>query len=323
MIWVSDRSGTDGFFIVVVPKSVASPHAVNAKGLWLFPKRRSAGVVALDEAEVADEYRQRFARLDDRAGRLADMRTASGVDSGHSTPGPCLWLTVCSAPLDVGDFRIDQANADLVKMNWSKWGDLFAFGGAGLFDVNSVSFARRRLQLRGLSTGSRGPAVNVVNGELHSDGCGWTREMLPSDPAPYGLSDGSRSSPVAVEQANSTSNCVSQRPRGRSPDFLLTTSHKDATPTPASDLRPARSAEAQTTSLMLGDRADAPGREFVRTIGTLCRELVQCLGVSATPHFGANDAVWPTGWGMHLRPSLLAWMKATEIVADGAQSADW
>jgi hypothetical protein len=57
-----ERTSSDGFFVIEIPRSAEAPHAVRVGNALRYPRRDGLGIRWLSESELADTYRDRFAR---------------------------------------------------------------------------------------------------------------------------------------------------------------------------------------------------------------------------------------------------------------------
>lgn len=155
-----------GWWVLAVPRSTRSPHAVVVNDAFRFPVRNGTTIRYLSEPELAAEYRRRDQRAGELTTRLADVVTGSlaRVDRDH---GP--WVLIASVPEHPGALEISQGQWRQMQQQLASR-DLFDTGRSG------AHFEWVRTG-RGKYTVGDGPYPNSAlphygYAELHTDGTG-------------------------------------------------------------------------------------------------------------------------------------------------------
>jgi Putative DNA-binding domain len=165
-----------GYVLVAVPRSLAAPHAVWQPADKLrkmsFPVRNGADTRYLEETELAEYYRRRFAGATAQADRLTAVRR-----EGHTRLGtPLLWLTAALVPALPGEVpradRLDRART--LTRTWAgdhPWqpGDQRVPTLLARSSVRVTAGVRRAV----LGVGKGGYHPEQLHVELHDDGAGY------------------------------------------------------------------------------------------------------------------------------------------------------
>ncbi len=173
-----------GYILLIVPPSPERPHAVRKNHDLRYPRRDGTRKRWLPESEVADAYRDRFARATTDVERVGQVMR-EGLAAAEYTSGSA-HLAVALVPSQAGVMRIDAAQLRSVEEWAFRQADLggprdpFAApfrGGGGLVaeaGVRRIRFGTS--SMRGLST-----AHACV--EVHVDGAVFVwRQLLLLDP---------------------------------------------------------------------------------------------------------------------------------------------
>jgi hypothetical protein len=174
-----------GYYLLIVPPSPERPHAVRKNQDLRYPRRDGTQKRWLSESEVADAYRDRFARATTDVARVGQVlreglaAVAREANSVH--------LVVVLVPSQAGFLQIDAAKLRAVE-EWARgqsdlWGqsDPFAApfdGGGG--PVAGVGIRRIRFG----TSGSQGLNTVYACAEVHVDGAVFvSRRMILLNPA--------------------------------------------------------------------------------------------------------------------------------------------
>ena len=168
-----------GYYLLVVPPSPDRPHAVRKHNDLRYPRRNGAQKRWLSESEVADAYRDRFARVTDDLGRieqvLGEGRRVLTLNSELA------YLVIGIVPSQPGAFQIDAAAVERVETWAREQSDLWSSGDpfSAPFDGGGGPIAGvgvRRIRLG--SAGSQGLNSSYGYIELHTDGAVFIMRQL-------------------------------------------------------------------------------------------------------------------------------------------------
>jgi len=157
-----------GWWVLAVPRSTRSPHAVVVNDGFRFPTRHGTTIRYLSEPEIAAEYRRRDVRAGELTARLDTVVTESlaSVDREH---GP--WVLLALVPEHPGALEISQVRLHQMQQEYAGR-ELFDAGrsgahfqwvrtGRGKYTVGDGPYER-----------SESPLPHYGYAELHTDGTG-------------------------------------------------------------------------------------------------------------------------------------------------------
>lgn len=161
---VGSAKADHGFYVIAVPKSPASPHAVLVNDGLRYPRRNGATTRYLSEPEVAAAYRERLLGAT-RQGERLDRIEVEAKELLRLERGP--WLMLSLVPdlpghAQVGQSELQQFTSQVLgKEAWK-------------VVPRGVSFRRARVGRRRLVAdgGHDSPLADWVLAEYHSDGSG-------------------------------------------------------------------------------------------------------------------------------------------------------
>ena len=187
-----DATPGHGFVLIIVPRSLAAPHAVSVNATSLrYPVRHGTTTRYLTAPEVAAAYRQRLLSAAEQPRRAAEAETQAQdflADEG-------LWIQVSVTPELAGNLRIDTATLRQVQRELTgRPTSVFS----NYSSSPNLRTGHRRLIISG-DMHSGPPFKNDVT-QLHSDGTGTTAQALwdlnrratpdqEGEPAQYLVSD--------------------------------------------------------------------------------------------------------------------------------------
>lgn len=101
-----------GWYLLLVPRSRRTPHAVIVNEGFRFPVRHGTTIRYLSEPEIAAAYRLRYRHAGDVQAQLEELaaNSFSGIDRQQ---GP--WITLTLVPEHPGTLEIDQRRLNLMK----------------------------------------------------------------------------------------------------------------------------------------------------------------------------------------------------------------
>lgn len=161
-----------GYFLIVVPRSQAAPHAVIVNDGFRFPKRNGSTTRYLSEPEVAAEYRERFTRVATQGAQI-DRAEQEVIGRLNTTEMP--WLLVSLVPDVPGHMELTQT----VGKEFAQTAVQMAVRiGASI----GISFmrsyvGRRRLVAEGSGHGEMKSSWSTA--DLHCDGSGVFGQYVP------------------------------------------------------------------------------------------------------------------------------------------------
>jgi hypothetical protein len=163
----SDDPGR-GWWLLAVPRSTRSPHAVVVNDGFRFPVRHGTTIRYLSEPEVAGEYRRRDVRARELTTRLADVVSGS-LASVNRDHGP--WILVALVPEHAGALEISQARLRQMQQQYAGR-ELFDAGRAGAH-FQWVRTGRGKYTVGdGPYERSDSPLPHYGYAEFHTDGTG-------------------------------------------------------------------------------------------------------------------------------------------------------
>ena len=128
-----------GFYLIAVPRSADSPHAVRVGDALRYPRRDGPRTRLLSESEVADAYRNRFSEAGEQTQRLEQI-----ANEGQNALelNETVWFGIGLVPLSPGSLEIRQRTIRDAQANWiGPWAQNQGFGSAvfhsGAFDVSA------------------------------------------------------------------------------------------------------------------------------------------------------------------------------------------
>lgn len=157
-----------GWWVLAVPRSTRSPHAVVVNDGFRFPTRHGTTTRYLSEPEVAAEYRRRDVRAGELTARLDALVTGS-LASVNREHGP--WVLVALVPEHRGALEISQTRLHQMQQEYA---------GRELFDAGRSGAHFQWVRTgRGKYTVGDGPYEKAESplphygyAELHTDGTG-------------------------------------------------------------------------------------------------------------------------------------------------------
>ena len=164
------------YYLVIVPPSTDRPHAVRKDIDLRYPRRNGGQTRWLSEAEVADAYRDRFARVVEDASK-AERIVNDGV-ARIEREGNQVVLGLAVVPSTGAHMVIDSAAVAAVR-DWLKQAGFMrngVFGGPWVGVPASFGVGVRRVLLG--TDGGRGFSSKYAYAELHADGCAFVGHQL-------------------------------------------------------------------------------------------------------------------------------------------------
>lgn len=95
-----------GYYLIEVPRSPQSPHAVRVGAGLRYPRRSGASIRWLTESEVADAYRDRFFAAREQVARLASVRQEGQAALPELRNSA--WLSMALVPNQTGTMQLTQ-----------------------------------------------------------------------------------------------------------------------------------------------------------------------------------------------------------------------
>lgn len=165
-IWIENPDTDTWFLAVVVPKSPRAPHAV-LNGNWIgYPVRRSSMTEWLNEHDVADAYRTRFARQQTNEARVDRILEDLGrvVERGAG-----LWHYLVVVPEMESPERLDSDLLEQMERWYRSNRTAGPLGASGVFTHDHATAGADRAIFSQYSVnGSQEPGAAYV--ELHTNG---------------------------------------------------------------------------------------------------------------------------------------------------------
>jgi hypothetical protein len=157
-----------GWWVLAVPRSTRSPHAVLVNDGFRFPVRNGTTIRYLSEPEVAAAYRRRDRHAGELTARLEDLVTGT-LASVNRMHGP--WVLIALVPEHPGGLEISQRQLRQMQQQWAS---------RDLFDISRSGAHFQWVRAgRGKYTVGDGPYPNAESSlphygyaELHTDGTG-------------------------------------------------------------------------------------------------------------------------------------------------------
>lgn len=172
---VSDPSNpTHGVYLLLVPASDSTPHAVRREDSYVWPVREDRTKRCMHEPEIATRYRARFSAGQDQLDRL-NRAAREGAERLAADRG---WLAITMTPTKAGHLPADREE----YRGWLREHFMSAPSGGLAVDAGAL-LGRRRVIFT-----DRYPYAGVSSNhhvELHSDGTGFAALALPTEELPY------------------------------------------------------------------------------------------------------------------------------------------
>jgi len=159
-----DRSG-HGLVLIAVPRSPLAPHAVVVNEGLRYPRRNGATTRYLSEPEVADAYRERFARPRRQADRASEIE-ANALGRLATTEDQA-WVVVSLVPDLAGSLGLNQTTLGAARNELLGQSPLIAPIGRSW---QRVSIGRRRILVDATTDNSR--RARFLSADLYDDGAG-------------------------------------------------------------------------------------------------------------------------------------------------------
>jgi hypothetical protein len=187
----SADNDSHGYYLLIVPPSTLTPHAVRQDRNLRFPRRDGTTTRWLTEPEVADAYRDRFRLAGDQAGRIAQI-----LDDGLGAMdvGGAAFVALAIVPTGLGSMTIDLARVRSIEQWATDMGSPIFFSGFFLDGVSpTAGVGSHRITLTTLW--ERGSRPHWQYAELFDDGAGFACMRLID---PRGGAEGDERSDILV-----------------------------------------------------------------------------------------------------------------------------
>ena len=173
----SDAGESHGYYLLIVPPSSLSPHAVRPDRDLRFPRRHGTTTRWLTEPEVADAYRDRFRLAGDQVGRVEQIAN-DGI--GVMDMAGAAFVAVAIIPTGLGSMTIDLARVRDTEQWARDFGSPLFFTGFFPDGVSpTAGVGSHRITLTTLFERDRPPHWQYA--ELFDDGAGFASKRL-TDP---------------------------------------------------------------------------------------------------------------------------------------------
>lgn len=169
----SEREASKGYYLLIVPPSTLTPHAVRQDRNLRFPRRDGTTTRWLSEPEVADAYRNRFRIASEQTGRVEQILTG-GLEVMNLDGDAFVALAI--VPTEPGSLTIDLAQVASIQHWASSLGPPNFFDGffpAGVSPTAGVG--AHRMTLTSLFERQQ---PNWQYAELFDDGAGFACQRL-------------------------------------------------------------------------------------------------------------------------------------------------
>jgi hypothetical protein len=170
----SDANESRGYYLLIVPPSSLSPHAVRQDRNLRFPRRDGTTTRWLTESEVADAYRDRFRLAGDQVRRVEQI-----IDEGIGAMdvGGAAFVAVALVPTGLGSMTIDLAQVRSTEQWARDFGSPIFFTGFFPDGVSpTAGVGSHRITLTTLFERDRRPHWQYA--EVFDDGAGFACKRL-------------------------------------------------------------------------------------------------------------------------------------------------